>query len=145
MSSSRIKTIGKVGESEYGVVFAVCGNAEVIFGGAEDSTGNGWNDESREAFGAAIDTIMAAGFDYEQVAEFCAYNGGPRRSLVEADIYTRAIEIDEDGDEIEGEWVRCHDAPGEVEAVAITLADKAEDAMRAVVNATIKQAEQANA
>lgn len=137
---STIKEIGRNETTIYGARLAVCGNAEVMSGGEQDPTGNGWRDEAAEAFRAATGVITAAGFDYKEVREFRAYNGGPRKQLVEVDFFAAQIEVDEDGEERDGEyraiWIEGPGAtpvPEEIRAEVERVAAAAIDAMSSLM------------
>jgi hypothetical protein len=139
---SMIQSIGRI---EFGVRFVVCSNAEVI--GlqtvGQDQTGNGWEDEAREASSAACRVLDEAGFFCDTESSFRAYNGGVRRSLVDAVYYV--AEIDEDG--IRGAWrvERESNIPENERVRAEAVAEKAIAALVKVMEDASKEQETTNA
>lgn len=126
----------------YGVRLFVCGNGEVLAGMAgagSDPTGNGWRDETSTAFRALTTALVREKLeDYEVVSEFHAYNGGPRKAIIDC-VWFRA-ELDEDGEP--GEWVRVEKSqiPAEVIAETEKATDRAMDAFFETMNTEVETA-----
>jgi hypothetical protein len=148
--------VGRDGNTVYGVAFTVCSNAEVIGNrtAGHDESGNGWREEAGQAESAAVSVIHAAGYDYERCGDFRAYNGGPRRGLVEADWFVADIEIvtdenDDDGEvgeEVVGAWRATWQQgagatiiPADLVAEVEVVLDAAMAAMSAVMDAAEKR------
>lgn len=148
-----ITEIGRDDAYAYGVAFYICRNAEVIAAGTigeADESGNGWEGEAAEAFEAATAAVTEAGYDYEPVSDFRAYNGGPRKGLVES-AWFRAEILEETEDEAEdfGEWepiwlagLGAADVPAHMVAAVGTIESAASGAMFDTMTAAAKAAEE---
>lgn len=142
---SRITEVGRANGKVYGVKIYVCGNAEVIANATvgSDPSGNGWKDEARSAVGAATSIILDARLDYELVSDFRAYNGGPRKGLVESAWFEAEVEVLElvDGtEEAVGEWSSAGDVPANLLAKVNAIIDEAGDALCGSMEAAAKSA-----
>lgn len=102
-------------DTRFGVRFYVCGNVEVIRDRTELSEGE------LAAADSAARAILAAGYDYERVSDFRAYNGGPRGGLIDAQWYAAVLfDLEEGETEREADAWRAvpeRDVPDEVRAM----------------------------
>jgi hypothetical protein len=105
----------------YGACLIVCANTETV----RDRLGLGLDPAMNDAADAAVRAaaVVCAGLDYHRERNFCAYNGGPLKSLIEARY--AVADIDEDGEP--GPW-RAADAdtvPADVRAAVDAVIDQA--------------------
>lgn len=110
--------------SLYGVAFYVCGNNEVV----RDWLGLDMEhdrDAADDAIRDACSAITSAGHDYELVRSFQAYNGGPRRGLVEPRFFQR--EATDDGEY--SDWEPTREVPADIAAAADVIVTAAYKAM----------------
>lgn len=128
----------------------VCANAETVFGGVQDETGNGWEDEAAEAVsaGCAILRKASAITNYETDSIFRHWNGGKHTQFIfvcgRKHMHTAGlvvcsayrVETDEDGNESREACDWC-DLPDNERAEAEGAVDSAADAMDKYVQGCI--------
>lgn len=144
--------IGNHSGGTYWLELVLCRNAEVIFGGAEDPTGNGFADQACEAVCQGQEAILAELRDTANTdGHWPNWNGGryssqalmykyePMGHLV-ARVW--AAPIDEDGlPEDDAEIVPFADAPAAVRDLANRVCEKANAAIDQVVKNALAAAQ----
>lgn len=128
----------------------VCSNAETVFGGVQDVTGNGWKDEAAEAVSAGCAILQKASAikNYETDLIFRHWNGGKytqfvfvcgRKHMHTAGLVVCSaykVETDEDGDRTREALDWC-DLPDSERAEVEKAIDSAADAMNEYVQRCI--------
>ena len=151
MNTDRIINLGKHGKNYWYLDLVVCTNAEVLFGSAEDPSGNGYRDEAREAREAVQTVIWEACRDFaRQSNDFAAWNGGRYDGQRNAYGYVcwgglayrvlSAEPNDEDGDEDgDATVVGLAGAPPEIRDEVNRICTAASKAIAAVVKRTLAE------
>lgn len=113
-----ITELARINGTAYGVKFTVCRNAEVAGLALEVES-----DDALAKMNHAGRAISDAGFDYEFCSDFRAYNGGPRKSIVEAVFYTAdVIQTEGEADELDDWKATWQRGAGATEIPASVLA-----------------------
>lgn len=123
---------------KYTASLVVCGNDEVLadrLGAGSDPSGNGWSDESDMAVQAATSILQRAGYDYRLETNFRAYNGGPRKGLIEV------VRWEAENEEGECESVEASEVPAAEVAAVEEVIDRAASAMQKEMNAQVEAEE----
>jgi len=150
MNTDRIINLGKHGENHWYLDLVVCTNAEVLFGSAEDPSGNGYRDEAREAREAVQTVIWEACRDFaRQNNDFDAWNGGRyggHRNGYGYECYSSlafrvlAVPLDGDGDEDgDATVVGMADAPEAIRDEVNRIWTAASKAIAEVVKRTLAE------
>lgn len=129
---ARITEVARLDGMAYGVYFVVCGNGEV----AGEKLGVEDREKALRMMTYAALEVGDSGYDFERCGDFRAYNGGPRRDLVEA-IYCVADLDDDETPEADLDWretwqrgAGATEIPSEVSAIAEKVIESAYRAMR---------------